>query len=117
MVKNNNTSLSANITCDVGDKIWKMNDPELIRRVIKDLENVGLIEPKDVIDGFVSRLPYAYPVYDLDYKAHLETVRKYFNEFPNFHLVGRTGNFGYINADKVIEEGLGTADKIILRDR
>ena len=106
------TSLSANVTCDMGDSIWNMKDKEIIKRVTNDLISVGLIKKAEILDGFISRIPYAYPIYDLNYKRRLQVVKNYFEKLPGFHLVGRTGNFEYINSDKVVEEGLLLAERI-----
>lgn len=108
------TSLSVNITCDMNDSTWNMKDNEIIKKVVHDLVSVGIIKKTEVMDGFISRIPYAYPIYDLNYKSRLKMVKNYFQKLPGFHLVGRTGNFEYINSDKVMEEGLRLAERIAL---
>lgn len=113
MVKKGMTSLSVNITCKLGDSFWEMSDKQLINRVVADLEKVKMITKSDVIDGFVSKLPYAYPIYSLDYKENITFVKKYFQSLPNFYLTGRTGSFDYSNADQVMEKSLQLADEII----
>lgn len=112
MVPRGKTSLSANVTCDMGDSTWNMTDKEIIKRVTHDLISVGMIKKTDVTGGFISRIPYAYPIYDLNYKKRLQVVKDYFEKLPGFHLVGRTGNFEYINSDKVVEEGLQLGERI-----
>ena len=72
-----------------------------------------MIKKGEVTGGFISRIPYAYPIYDLNYKSRLQVVKDYFEKLPKFHLVGRTGNFEYINSDKVVEEGLLLAERIV----
>lgn len=116
MVPMGKTSLSANVTCDIGDNTWKMTDNEIIKRVTDDLVSVGMIKKAEVAGGFISRIPYAYPIYDLNYKKRLSVVKDYFKKLPGFHLVGRTGNFEYINSDKVVEEGLKLAERIAEND-
>ena len=60
------TMVCAEITCRVGDEHWRAGDDELIATAVADLGQIGLLEPNEVLDGFVKRIPYAYPVYDLD---------------------------------------------------
>jgi protoporphyrinogen oxidase len=109
----NKTSLSANVTCVEGDAIWNMKDTDLIQRVTNDMVKVGQIDKKDYFGGFVSRVPYAYPIYDLQYKERLERVKKYFQSIPRLYLTGRTGNFDYANSDVVMEKSLNLADTVI----
>ena len=113
MAKPGKTSLCVNITCRVGDETWRMKDKDLITRVISDLEKVNILQARDVYDGFVVRLPYAYPVYDIAYKGKLAKVRNYLESLPNFYVSGRTGNFQYINSDRAMENGIALAEKII----
>ncbi|OGK14847.1 hypothetical protein A3H80_04005 [Candidatus Roizmanbacteria bacterium RIFCSPLOWO2_02_FULL_37_19] len=107
------TSLCVNITCRVGDETWKMKDADLTKRVISDLEKVRMVKKDDVYDGFVVRLPYAYPVYDIHYKRKLKKIQEYISALPDFYVTGRTGNFKYINSDKAMEDGIDLAEKII----
>ncbi|PJE61298.1 hypothetical protein COU87_05330, partial [Candidatus Roizmanbacteria bacterium CG10_big_fil_rev_8_21_14_0_10_39_12] len=109
MAPKNQTALNINITCRIGDEIWKMTDAEITERVIQDLENVKIITNDEVFDSFVHRLPYAYPVYDLNYQKNTQLIRSYIDTFPNFFLSGRTGNFRYINSDQAMEEGIRCA--------
>lgn len=113
MAPKDKTSISVNITSMIGDDIWKMKDKDLIKRSITDLEKVDMLHRKDVIDGFVQRLPYAYPLYDLDYKKNMQVIQEYLSKFPGFYTVGRTGNFQYINSDRAMEDGIATAERII----
>jgi UDP-galactopyranose mutase len=41
----------------------------------------------------------AYPVYDAEYRRHLDTVRSAIDPIPNLHLVGRNGMHKYNNQD------------------
>lgn len=113
MAPKDKTSLSANITCRLGDNIWKTKDKELIERTISDLVKVGLIKKEQAYSGFVERLPYAYPVYKIGYLQHLRVIKDYVSQLPNFYMTGRTGNYDYINSDQAFEGGLKTAEKIL----
>lgn len=113
MAPKEKTSLSANITCNPGDSLWKMSDQELIQKTVKDMISAGLIQNKDVIDGFVSRLPYAYPIYDLSYKKNIEILHQFFQQIPHLYIAGRTGSFDYSNSDVVMEKSIMLADKIV----
>ena len=86
--------------CFEGDGVWNAPDEELIALAKKELAQIGLADPSDVLDGCVVRQPKAYPVYDDDYATHVETIRSELTErFPNLHLVGRNGMHKYNNQD------------------
>ena len=56
------------------------------------------------------RVRFAYPVYDIGYADKVKAVHKFLDQWPNLHLVGRTGSFRYMNSDGVIEDALRLAD-------
>ena len=99
------TMVCAEITCRRGDDIWRAPPDELEKIAERDLVSVGLIEPGQVISSHVLKIPYAYPVYDLEYKNHLTPVMDYVHQLENIHTTGRQGNFRYNNMDQSVEMG------------
>lgn len=86
--------------CFEGDGIWSSSDDALIELAKRELTQVGLAQPEDVIDGCVVRQPKAYPVYDDNYAAHVAAIRDELDaRFPTLHLVGRNGMHKYNNQD------------------
>ncbi len=55
--------------------------------------------PGLVRDGTVIRMPKAYPIYDAEYREHLDNVRDWIDPIPNLHTVGRNGMHKYNNQD------------------
>lgn len=113
MVKEKTTSLGCELFCNEGDKIWKEKDQNLINLCIKHLRKLGFIRKKDVINSFVVRVEKAYPVYNVEYKKHLEKIRDYLKQFKNLQLIGRYGTFKYLNMDHVIEMGIKAGENIL----
>ena len=66
---------------------------------------MGLVQPEDVTDGCVFRVPKSYPVYDADYVTVLESIKEYVNAFDNFQTVGRNGLHRYNNQDHAMMTG------------
>ena len=100
--------------CFEGDGLWTMPDADLIALAKKELQQVKLAETGDVLDGCVIRQPKAYPVYDDDYKQHVETVRHGIETTcPNLHLVGRNGMHKYNNQDHAMMTALLAARNIL----
>jgi protoporphyrinogen oxidase len=85
--------------CAIGDAIWRMRDADLIALGIQELEQIGLIDGREVIDGVVFRQPKAYPVYTGEYETYLKTIRRYLDTFGNLQTVGRNGLHMYNNQD------------------
>jgi protoporphyrinogen oxidase len=86
--------------CFEGDGLWNTSDADLIALATKELQQLGLVKPGDVLDGNVVRQPKAYPVYDDDYAKHVDVIRGVLDqEYPNLHLVGRNGMHKYNNQD------------------
>jgi len=100
--------------CFEGDGVWASKDEDLIALATKELAQIGLAKPDQVIDGCVVRQPKAYPVYDDDYAKHVDVVRKELTErFPNLHLVGRNGMHKYNNQDHAMMTAMLCAKNII----
>jgi protoporphyrinogen oxidase len=99
------TMVCAEITCRIGDKHWKATDSELIATAVSDLAAIGLIETHEASGGFVKKIPYAYPVYDLEYKENLTPIMEFVHSLENIRTGGRQGLFRYNNMDQSIDMG------------
>ena len=100
--------------CFEGDGLWTARDADLITLGAKELEQVGLGNATDVVDGCVIRQPKAYPVYDDDYQEHVGVVRRALDAHcRNLHLVGRNGMHKYNNQDHAMMTALLAARNIL----
>jgi protoporphyrinogen oxidase len=100
--------------CFEGDGLWTMRDADLIALGAKELEQVGLCNATDVVDGCVVRQPKAYPVYDDNYQQHVGVVRRALDaNYRNLHLVGRNGMHKYNNQDHAMMTALLAARNIL----
>ncbi len=93
------TCLGLEYFCFEGDGLWTTSDEELIALATRELEQLGLVPPGLVRDGTVIRMPKAYPIYDGEYREHLDGVRAWIDPIPNLHTVGRNGMHKYNNQD------------------
>jgi protoporphyrinogen oxidase len=104
--------------CFEGDGMWNSSDAELRALAERELTQIGLAEPGDVVDGCVVRQPKAYPVYDDDYSRHVATIRSEIEDrYPGLHLVGRNGMHKYNNQDHAMMTAMLTVRNIIARER
>ncbi|SRR5579884_1018019 len=93
------TCLGLEYFCFEGDGLWSASDGDLIELGKRELAALGLVNPADVIDGAVVRMPKAYPVYDGGYEAAMDEVRRFLPRVPNLQLTGRNGMHRYNNQD------------------
>jgi protoporphyrinogen oxidase len=84
--------------CSTGDDLWAMDDARFIDYAAGELEKIGLIDRKDVIDGILVRVPKAYPAYFGTY-GQFEQIRTFLDGFSNLYPVGRNGMHRYNNQD------------------
>ncbi len=104
--------------CFEGDGLWNSRDEDLIALAKKELAQVQLGSVEDVLDGCVIRQPKAYPVYDDDYKYHVDVIRQALRSHcSNLHLVGRNGMHKYNNQDHAMMTAMLTARNILAGER
>lgn len=108
------TSLTLEITCDIGDEIWNTPEDELFRRSVEGLLASGLIErPEQVTGHFFRRLSHAYPTYDIDFEVRIGHLAYHLADFDNLVNAGRQALFRYVNTDHVMEMGFSAADELL----
>lgn len=100
------TSLGLEYFCNEGDELWCMPDDELVELGKREIQQIGLAEADDVIDGIVFRVEKSYPVYNSNYAEHLEVIRNYINSLENFQTIGRNGLHRYNNQDHAMLTGM-----------
>jgi len=104
--------------CFEGDGLWASADADLLALATRELAALGLAAPDDVQDGCVVRQPKAYPVYDADYAANVETIRRELDaRFPTLHLMGRNGMHKYNNQDHAMMTAMLTVENILAGTR
>ncbi|MGI8935401.1 MAG: NAD(P)/FAD-dependent oxidoreductase [Phormidesmis sp.] len=100
--------------CSEGDNLWEMSDEELIQLASQEIVGLKLVpDIKYVKDGTVIRQKKAYPVYDGEYRQHLQVIQDYLQQFENLQTVGRNGMHRYNNQDHSMLTGLLAAKNIL----
>jgi protoporphyrinogen oxidase len=107
------TVVCCEITCRVGDEHWNLDLEQGAALVIRDLETLGLVKPGTARGLDITRLPYAYPIYDLTYKENLEALKRAAKKVRNFQTTGRQGLYRYNNMDHSIAMGRRIAKTIV----
>jgi protoporphyrinogen oxidase len=98
--------------CREGDDLWCMNDDRFVDFAAAELEKIGLIDRRDVLDGTLVRVPKAYPAYFGTY-GEFNQVRAYLDQFSNLYPVGRNGMHRYNNQDHSMLAANGAVNSMI----
>lgn len=107
------TAICCEITCIPGDEHWNLTLEEGAKIAEQDLVTVGLIEPGKSRGIDFKRLAYAYPVYDLEYRKNLDTLKNAAKAVKNLDTTGRQGLYRYNNMDHSIAMGRRVAKTLI----
>ena len=108
------TCLGMEYFCSRGDNVWSMPDKDLIKLASVEVVNLGLVDGIELIqDGVVIRQPRAYPVYNGEYRRHLDVIQQFIKGFENLHTVGRNGMHRYNNQDHSMLTGILAAKNIL----
>ncbi|MBX2932111.1 MAG: NAD(P)/FAD-dependent oxidoreductase [Chitinophagaceae bacterium] len=99
--------------CFEGDGMWQMKDEDLITLAKKEMHQIGLMNTDNVIDGYVVRQAKAYPVYDKEYKEHINIIRQALKKYQGLYLIGRNGMHKYNNQDHSMMTAMLAAKNII----
>ena len=105
-------SLGLEYFCREGDELWSMEDAQFIDFAAAELEAIGLIDRRDVLDGMLVRVPKAYPAYFGAY-SQFGCVRSYLEQFENLYPVGRNGMHRYNNQDHSMLAAKGAVTAIM----
>lgn len=108
------TCLGMEYFCSEGDALWEQSDLELIELASCELVGLGLVNKQAIIeDGVVIRQRKAYPVYDGEYRKHVQVLQDYIKTFDNLQTVGRNGMHRYNNQDHSMLTALLAAKNIL----
>ena len=107
------TCLGMEYFSNIGDSLWSKTDEELIELAKQELKTLGLANGANVEDGVVIRQPKAYPVYDRDYRQHLDVIQDYLQTFKNLQTTGRNGMHRYNNQDHSMLTALLAAKNLL----
>jgi len=86
-------------------------------RVVAEIEAAGLITADQVLDRKLIRIPFAYPIYDLESDGELQRLRGFLEEHPYLHLVGRSAKFAHQDVDEIYTDAKRVAAALTARGR
>ncbi len=108
------TCLGLEYFVNEGDELWTASDDDLIALGTQEMALLDLLAPEDVQQGFVVRMPKAYPMYDGDYQSNVDTLRQWLGaNAANVYPVGRNGMHRYNNQDHSMYTAMLTVGNIV----
>ena len=101
--------------CYDTDPLWAMQDDELKKFAIAEVEKIGILSPGAVSDAHVERVPKTYPAYFGTYDR-FDELRAFTDSIENLFLVGRNGMHKYNNQDHSMLTAMTAVDNILRGD-
>jgi len=98
--------------CNEEDDLWQMDEADLTKLALSELESIGLIDVDDVLDHTVHKVEKTYPAYFGSYDRFNE-IRDYLDQFENLFLIGRNGMHRYNNQDHSMLTARYSAEAIL----
>ena len=86
MVPKDRTILCIELSLWKDEPLWKASDEEIYRLALRDLMKMGYGVTESEVDAYyVTDIPTAYPVYELNFEDHLIPVLEGVHEMRNVH--------------------------------
>jgi len=111
------TVIGLEYTCTFGDDFWSMSDEDLLEQGIHDFLHLGFAQREDISDGSVVKLRNVYPVYQVGYQDHVQTIRQSIDPITNLLPFGRGGIHRYNNTDHSMMTAMLTVKNLVAGER
>jgi protoporphyrinogen oxidase len=116
MVPDDRTVLCIELSCWRDEPVWNASAEEIYRIALNDLLKMGYgVTESEVTDYYVTDIPTAYPVYELNFEDHLIPALEGVHAVPNLLTLGRHGLFLNNSMDDNVLLGMKVADQIAER--
>ena len=113
MVPADRTILCIELSLWKDEPLWNASDEEIYRIALRDLMKMGYGVTESEVDSYyVTQIPTAYPVYELNFEDHLIPVLEGVHEVRNLMTLGRHGLFLNNSMDDNVGLGFQIADHI-----
>ncbi len=108
----NNVWIGLEYFCNEGDELWTKPEEEMKKLAVHELQKIGIIDSKDVLDSTVIKMEKTYPAYFGEYK-NFSKIRAHLDKIENLFLIGRNGMHRYNNQDHSMLTAMTSVENII----
>lgn len=113
MVPKDRTILCIELSLWRDEEMWRWSDEQIYQLALRDLMKMGYGVTESEVDSYyVTDIPTAYPVYELNFEDHLIPVIEGVHEMRNLMTLGRHGLFLNNSMDDNVGLGFQVADHI-----
>jgi protoporphyrinogen oxidase len=113
MVPDDRTILCIELSLWKDEPLWQASDEEIYKLALRDLMKMHYGVTESEVDAYyVTDIPTAYPVYELNFEDHLIPVLEGVHEMRNVMTLGRHGLFLNNSMDDNVGLGFQVADHI-----
>jgi protoporphyrinogen oxidase len=98
--------------CNDTDPIWDLSDQRMAELAVAEIVKIGILDPKDVEDTHVVRVPKTYPAYFGTYDR-FHVIRNFLDQFENLYLIGRNGMHKYNNQDHSMLTAMTAVENLV----
>ena len=113
MVPKDRTILCIELSLWKDEPLWTASDEEIYKIALVDLMKMGYGVTESEVDSYyVTDIPTAYPVYELNFEDHLIPVLEGVHQMRNLMTLGRHGLFLNNSMDDNVGLGFQIADHI-----
>lgn len=113
MAPKGQTVIVLELPCYSDDAVWNMPEAVLQTEVWEALQRVKILLPEEVIHYQTYKLPFAYPVLEVDFEENVTRLVAYFKRFENLHLTGRSSLFRYLHLHDLFRAGREVVEQIV----
>ena len=107
------TSLIVEAPCFQGDAVERLSEGEFSRKVVGELSDLGLLDPKEVLESRPHFIPNAYPVCANGYARDVGLIREALGSIGNLETLGRAGRFVYSHLHDQLRFGKDCVRRVI----
>ena len=112
VVPEGHTVLIVEMTCQKGDAKWN-GDAAFREQVYADLEAESICDRDEVVEFHILRSEHGYPVFQIEYEPHHQTILDYLKKFPTLQSTGRQGGFCFPNMHTAMRMGAEAAERVL----
>ena len=115
MVENpeNHVWIGLEYFCDEGDEFWNMTAKETVKKAVRELYSMGIIDKTTKITkAHRERVKKAYPAY-FDTYSEIDTLISWLDTHDNLYCIGRNGQHRYNNMDHSMATAFEAVDNIL----